>query len=167
MMRYDDASARDRAEIEDLMARYLFAMDWNDFDAYADCFTEDGTLEFAQGSVTGRDAIREKAKGFKEAVASIYTDVDGNPAVLRHILCHSAIRVEGDRVLIDDEEADTYTFAQDYYFAMGDFRDNSVDSRYWGFVPHSHLIGKAVFTFLSFKGEVPFVRPTRFFRPIP
>jgi signal peptidase I len=51
--------------------------------------------------------------------------------------------------------------------AMGDARDNSVDSRYWGFVPHSHLIGKAVFTFLSFKGEVPFVRPTRFFRPIP
>ncbi|MFB0612793.1 nuclear transport factor 2 family protein [Aurantiacibacter poecillastricola] len=97
MMRYDDAYARDRAEIEDLMARYLFAMDWNDFDAYADCFTQDGTLEFAQGSVTGRDAIREKAKGFKEAVASIYTDVDGNPAVLRHILCHSAIRVEGDR----------------------------------------------------------------------
>ncbi|WAT17446.1 nuclear transport factor 2 family protein [Aurantiacibacter sp. MUD11] len=97
MTRYSDSYAQDRAEIEDLMARYLFAMDWNDFDTYADTFTEDGTLEFARGAVTGRENIRAAAKGFKEAVADIYTDVDGNPAVLRHILCHSAIRVEGDR----------------------------------------------------------------------
>lgn len=97
MPRYEENYARDRAEIEDLLARYLFAMDWNDFDTYADCFTEDGTLEFARGSVTGRDAIREKARGFKEAIAGIYTDVDGNPAVLRHVLCHSVIRVDGDR----------------------------------------------------------------------
>lgn len=97
LTQYDRNYARDRAEIEDLMARYLFAMDWNDFDTYAACFTQDGTLEFAQGSVTGRDAIREKARGFKEAVAGIYTDVDGNPAVLRHLLCQSVIRVEGDK----------------------------------------------------------------------
>ncbi|HSG33011.1 MAG TPA: nuclear transport factor 2 family protein [Sphingomonadaceae bacterium] len=89
--------ADDRAAIEDLMARYLFAMDWNDFDTYADTFTEDGTLEFARGAVTGRDNIRAAAKGFKEAVAGIYTDVDGNPAILRHVLCHSVIRVEGDK----------------------------------------------------------------------
>ena len=97
MTSYDANYARDRAEIEDLMARYLFAMDYNDFDTYAETFTEDGTLDFAQGSVTGRDAIREKARGFKEAVAGIYVDVDGNPAILRHLLCQSVIRVEGDR----------------------------------------------------------------------
>jgi len=97
MTGYSQTYAQDRAEIEDLMARYLFAMDWNDFDTYADLFTEDGTLEFARGAVTGRDNIRAAAKGFKEAVAGIYTDIDGNPAVLRHVLCHSAIRVEGDR----------------------------------------------------------------------
>ncbi|MGB3542981.1 signal peptidase I [Rubrivirga sp.] len=68
---------------------------------------------------------------------------------------------------VDGEPATTYTFEQDYYMAMGDFRDNSVDSRYWGFVPHSHLVGKALFTFLSFKGDFPFVRLERFFRPIP
>ena len=70
-------------------------------------------------------------------------------------------------VLVDGAPATTYTFTQDYYMAMGDSRDNSVDSRFWGFVPHSHLVGKAVFTFLSFKGELPFVRLERFFRPIP
>ena len=79
------------------MARYLFAMDYNDFDTYAETFAEDGTLEFAGGIVTGHEAIREAAKGFKEAVAGIYTDVDGNPAVLRHVLCQSVIRVEGER----------------------------------------------------------------------
>lgn len=94
---YDASYARDRAEIDDLLARYLFAMDYNDFDTYGETFTEDGTLEFARGAVTGRDNIKAAAKGFKEAIAGIYVDVDGRPAVLRHILCHSAIRVEGDR----------------------------------------------------------------------
>ena len=97
MTRYAPTYAQDRAEIEDLMARYLFAMDYNDFDTYADTFTDDGTLEFARGAVTGRENIRAAAKGFKEAVAGIYKDVDGNPAVLRHVLCQSVIRVEGDR----------------------------------------------------------------------
>lgn len=95
--KYDEQYARDRAEIDDLLARYLFAMDYNDFDTYADTFTEDGTLEFARGAVTGRDNIRAAAKGFKEAVGAIYQDADGNPAVLRHVLCQSVIRVEGDR----------------------------------------------------------------------
>jgi len=97
MATYSDTYAKDRAEIEDLMARYLFAMDYNDFDAYAETFTEDGTLEYARGSVTGRENIRASAKGFKEAIAGIYQDVDGNPAVLRHVLCQSVIRVEGDQ----------------------------------------------------------------------
>lgn len=96
-MKYPPNYAQDRAEIEDLMARYLFAMDYNDFDTYAETFTEDGTLEFARGAVTGRENIRAAAKGFKEAVAGIYTDVDGNPAILRHVLCQSVIRVEGDK----------------------------------------------------------------------
>lgn len=96
-MKYPPDYARDRAEIEDLLARYLMAMDYNDFDTYADTFTEDGTLEFARGAVTGRENIRASAKGFKEAVAGIYCDVDGNPAILRHVLCQSVIRVEGDR----------------------------------------------------------------------
>ena len=97
MTTYAPTYAQDRAEIEDLMARYLFAMDYNDFDSYADTFTEDGTLEYARGAVTGRENIRAAARSFKEAVGAIYRDVDGNPAVLRHVLCQSVIRVEGDK----------------------------------------------------------------------
>lgn len=97
MAHYPPDYAKDRAEIEDLMARYLFAMDYNDFDTYADCFTQDGVLDYARGQTRGREAIRAEARRFKENVGAIYTDVDGNPAVLRHVLCQSVIRVEGDR----------------------------------------------------------------------
>ena len=88
--------ADDRAAIEDLMARYLFAMDYNDFETYAATFTEDGELEFARGTVIGRENIKQAAIGFKEAIGKLYKDEDGNPAILRHVKCHTTIRVEGD-----------------------------------------------------------------------
>ena len=96
MPKYAPTYAQDRAEIEDLLSRYLFAMDYNDFETYADTFTEDGTLEYATGTVTGRENIRAEAKAFKARVGKLFTDVDGNPSILRHVLCHSTIRVEGD-----------------------------------------------------------------------
>jgi hypothetical protein len=89
--------AEDRAAIEDLMARYLFAMDWNDFDTYADCFTEDGELDYAMGTTRGRENIRAEARRFKENVGKLYVDAAGAPAKLRHVVAHKAISVEGDR----------------------------------------------------------------------
>ena len=97
MPAYSPNYANDRAEIQDLLARYLFAIDHNDFETYVNTFTEDATLEYARGKVIGRDEIRESALRFKEAVAGMYQDIDGNPAILRHVLCQSVIRVEGDR----------------------------------------------------------------------
>jgi hypothetical protein len=89
--------ADDRAEIENLMARYLFALDWNDFDTFGQTLTEDAEFEYARGTAYGRANIVETIKGFKERIGTIYTDEDGNPAVLRHVLAQTVIRVEGDK----------------------------------------------------------------------
>ncbi|OIN56882.1 signal peptidase I [Arsenicibacter rosenii] len=52
-------------------------------------------------------------------------------------------------ITIDGKPVTEYTFKQDYYFMMGDNRHNSEDSRYWGFVPEDHVVGKAVFVWMS------------------
>jgi ketosteroid isomerase-like protein len=97
MQDYSDSYVRDRAEIEDLMARYLFALDYNDLDTFIAMFTEDAVFDFARGRVQGKANILEAVKAFKGRIGELYQDEDGNPAVLRHVLAHTAIRVEGDR----------------------------------------------------------------------
>lgn len=57
-------------------------------------------------------------------------------------------------VMIDDRETVQYVIGQDYYFVMGDNRDNSLDSRYWGFVPENHLIGEALVVYWSWNPEI-------------
>ena len=49
------------------------------------------------------------------------------------------------------EEIKNYTFKMGYYWMIGDNRYNSLDSRYWGYVPEDHIVGKPVFTFFSIK----------------
>lgn len=76
------------------------------------------------------------------------------------------LEVKNGQVFINGAQADSYTFKMDYYFMMGDNRHNSADSRFWGFVPEDHIVGKAVFVWMSIKPDKSFgerFRMDRFF----
>ncbi len=93
--RYSKTYGQDRAEIEDLMARYLFAIDYADWDAYVGTFAPDGELTFASGTSKGREAIRKAVTSFATRIGEFYHTADGKPAKLRHVILQSSIRVEG------------------------------------------------------------------------
>jgi len=64
-------------------------------------------------------------------------------------------QMQGGIVRIDGREAHEYTVARDYVFAMGDNRDNSLDSRFWGFVPREDVIGKPMIVYWSWNPGIP------------
>jgi signal peptidase I len=79
------------------------------------------------------------------------------------------VKIDNDKLLINGKQVSEYTFSQNYYFMMGDNRDNSHDSRYWGFVPADHIVGKGFFIWLSLDKYGSFfdkIRWKRFFKLI-
>lgn len=79
------------------------------------------------------------------------------------------LAVRDGKIIIDGNERTDYTFAMDYYWMMGDNRDNSADSRFWGFVPEDHIVGKASFVWLSLDASKSFpsnIRWERLFRKV-
>ena len=76
---------------------------------------------------------------------------------------------DSGRVLLNGQPAADYTFRMNYYWMMGDNRHNSADSRFWGFVPEDHIVGKASFVWLSLDAEKSFpanIRWERLFRKV-
>jgi hypothetical protein len=85
--------AEDRAAIEDLQARYLFALDFHDPDLYVSTFTEDGVLDYGSGDVKGRQAIKDViAKMPSPAVVA-----GKRPGAARHNISNIVIKVDGNK----------------------------------------------------------------------
>ena len=101
--------AEDRAQIEDLQARYMFALDFHDYDTYVSTFTEDGILDIIAWQVQGRDAIKKALQGSPAGEAEeegepaeepVAQPEEGPyPATGRHNITNIVLKIDGDKAV--------------------------------------------------------------------
>lgn len=99
---------------------------------------------------------------------TVRIDVSTIPMFDRIIHLYEGHALEADRndLVIDGVAADRYVIGQDYYFVLGDSRHYSGDSRYWGFVPADHLVGRAAFVVAGVDPDRGGLRKGRWWRPL-
>jgi len=86
-------------------------------------------------------------------------NIDEWETFIERELERQTVTVVGNKIYIDGKETDSYTVKKDYYFMMGDNRDNSLDSRYWGFVSRDRIVGTPLVVLWSVDPEVSILNP--------
>ena len=96
--------------------------------------------------------------------ASVKLDSESIPFYKQIIKNHenNDLVINGDDIFINGKKADSYTFKQDYFYLIGDNRHNSLDARYWGYVPFDHVLGKPVMIWFSWDPSTPLFSAERF-----
>ena len=77
---------------------------------------------------------------------------------------NNLLEIRNDIIYINNKEVTEYEFKQNYYWMMGDNRHNSADSRFWGFVPEDHIVGKALFIWMSWDKNAKGIKKVRWKR---
>lgn len=128
--------AEDRAAIENLMARYMFALDWQDADEYASTFVSDGILDWAGGIIQGRESIRTECRTMREYFLRLATaHAPKRRPRMRHFITNIVLEIDGDQAAgraywfeLDNDTRNRWPYAGGY----GHYEDRlrKVDGRW-------------------------------------
>lgn len=111
-------------------------------------FPEAISADWTRADYGGADGLWIPRKGVALKMNRTAWDIYGR--AIRVYENNPTAEWRGGKMWIDGKPVDYYTFKMDYYFMMGDNRDNSLDSRYWGFVPEDHIVGTPWRVLISF-----------------
>jgi len=121
---------------------------------YPSYWKEPGIFPYGGGNADHYGPIYVPAEGDTLWFGKVHDDI------LQDVveLARRKFEIRNNRMYVDGKMTDYYVVEQDHYFMIGDNRDNSLDSRYWGYVPDNLILGKAMVVFMSWDSSVPLYR---------